>query len=136
MDRVGANYQRVLEMMKERLGANPLPLQLPIGEGTEFEGVIDLVTQKALRWDAADQGQTYVEAEIPTEFQDEVETARENLFETVAVEDEMLLEKILGRRRNHARRIIDGCSHSHFKRRFSTSAVRKFFEKSRRSTAT
>lgn len=96
MDRVGANYERVLEMMKEQLGANPLPLQLPIGEGTEFEGVIDLVTQKALRWDAADQGQTYLEAEIPTEFQDEVEAARESLFETVAVEDEILLEKYLG----------------------------------------
>ena len=96
MDRVGANYARVLEMMRERLGANPLPLQLPIGEGTEFEGVIDLVTQKALRWDPADQGQTYLEAEIPTHLQEEVEAARENLFETVAVEDEILLEKYLG----------------------------------------
>ena len=96
MDRVGANYARVLEMMRERLGANPLPLQLPIGEGTEFEGVIDLITQKALRWDPTDQGQTYLEAEIPTEYENEVETARENLFETVAVEDEMLLEKYLG----------------------------------------
>ena len=96
MDRVGANYARVLEMMKEQLGANPLPLQLPIGEGTEFEGVIDLVTQKALRWDPADQGQTYSETEIPTEFQVEVEAAREILFETVAVEDEMLLDKYLG----------------------------------------
>ena len=96
MDRVGANYARVLEMMRERLGANPLPLQLPIGEGTEFEGVIDLVTQKTLRWDLADQGQTYLEAEIPTHLQEEVETARENLLETVAVEDEMLLEKYLG----------------------------------------
>ena len=96
MDRVGANYARVLEMMRERLGANPLPLQLPIGEGAEFEGVIDLVTQKTLRWDLADQGQTYLEAEIPTHLQEEVETARENLLETVAVEDEMLLEKYLG----------------------------------------
>ncbi len=95
MDRVGANYTRVLEMMKERLGANPLPLQLPIGEGTEFEGVIDLITQKALRWDTADQGQTYSEAEIPTEFQQEIEAARESLFETVAVEDEIILEKYL-----------------------------------------
>ena len=49
MDRVGANYARVLEMMKTQLGANPLPLQLPIGEGTDFAGVIDLVTQKAMR---------------------------------------------------------------------------------------
>ena len=95
MDRVGANYARVLEMMKAQLGANPLPLQLPIGEGTDFAGVIDLVTQKAMRWDTADQGQTYSEMEIPSEFQDEVDLARETLFESVAVEDEMLLEKYL-----------------------------------------
>ena len=96
MDRVGANYARVLEMMKAQLGANPLPLQLPIGEGTDFAGVIDLVTQKAMRWDTADQGQTYSEMEIPSEFQDEVDQARETLFESVAVEDEVLLEKYLG----------------------------------------
>ena len=96
MDRVGANYERVLEMMKEQLGANPLPLQLPIGEGTEFEGVIDLLKQTALRWDPTDQGQTYSETEIPTELQEETEAAREHLFETVAVEDEILLEKYLG----------------------------------------
>ena len=95
MDRVGANYARVLEMMKAQLGANPLPLQLPIGEGTDFDGVIDLVTQKAMRWDTADQGQTYSEMEIPAEFQEEVEQARETLFESVAVEDEVLLEKYL-----------------------------------------
>ena len=95
MDRVGANYARVLEMMKAQLGANPLPLQLPIGEGTDFAGVIDLITQKAMHWDTADQGQTYSEREIPSEFQDEVDQARETLFESVAVEDEVLLEKYL-----------------------------------------
>ena len=96
MDRVGANFTRVLEMMQEQLGANPLPLQLPMGEGADFTGVIDLVTQKAMRWDATDQGQTYVEIEIPPEFQDEVTQARETLYESVAVEDEALLEKYLG----------------------------------------
>lgn len=95
MDRVGANFARVLEMMKERLGANPLPLQLPIGEGADFSGVIDLLTQKAMRWDDSDLGQTYSEIEFPPEFQDEVELARETLFERVAVEDETLLEKYL-----------------------------------------
>ena len=95
MDRVGANYARVLEMMKAQLGANPLPLQLPIGEGTDFAGVIDLITQKAMRWDTADQGQTYSEMEIPSEFQGDVDQARETLFESVAVEDEVLLEKYL-----------------------------------------
>ena len=96
MDRVGANFERVLEMMRERLGANPVPLQLPMGEGTDFEGVIDLLTQKAMHWDESDLGQTYLEAEIPPEFQDEVEQARETLFESVAVEDEALIEKYLG----------------------------------------
>jgi elongation factor G len=95
MDRVGANFARVLEMMEERLGAHPLPLQLPIGEGTDFTGIVDLVTQKAMRWDATDLGQTYTEAEIPPEFQDDVAQARENLFESIAVEDDALLEKYL-----------------------------------------
>ncbi len=96
MDRVGANFTRVLEMMREQLGATPLPLQLPMGEGADFAGVIDLVTQKAMHWDTTDLGQTYVEAEIPPEFQDEVAQARETLYENVAVEDEALLEKYLG----------------------------------------
>lgn len=96
MDRVGANFTRVLEMMKEQLDANPVPLQLPMGEGPDFTGVIDLVTQKAMRWDTTDLGQTYIEAEIPPEFQDEVAQAREVLYESVAVEDEALLEKYLG----------------------------------------
>ncbi|MYK19109.1 elongation factor G [Candidatus Poribacteria bacterium] len=95
MDRVGANFARVLEMMKERLGTNPLPLQLPIGEGPDFTGVIDLLTQKAMRWDVTDLGQTYTEDGIPSELQDEVAQARENLFESIAVEDEVLLEKYL-----------------------------------------
>ncbi len=96
MDRVGANFTRVLEMMKEQLNANPVPLQLPMGEGPDFTGVIDLVTQKAMRWDTTDLGQTYIETEIPPEFQDEVAQAREALYESVAVEDEALLEKYLG----------------------------------------
>ena len=96
MDRVGANFTRVLEMMKEQLDANPVALQLPMGEGPDFTGVIDLVTQKAMRWDTTDLGQTYIEAEIPPEFQDEVAQAREALYESVAVEDEALLEKYLG----------------------------------------
>ena len=95
MDRVGANFARVLEMMKERLGADPLPLQLPIGEGADFAGIIDLMTQKVMRWDGTDLGQTYTETEIPPEFQDEVAQARESLFERIAVEDDTLLEKYL-----------------------------------------
>ena len=95
MDRVGANFNRVLGMMMERLGANPIPLQLPIGEGPDFTGVIDLVTQKVLRWDATDLGQTYTEVEIPGELLEEAEQEREHLLESIAIEDEALLEKYL-----------------------------------------
>lgn len=95
MDRVGANFDRVLTMMADRLNATPLPLQLPIGEGPDFTGVIDLLTEKAMQWDPADLGQTYVEIPIPSEFQEPVAAARETLYETVAMEDETLLEKYL-----------------------------------------
>ena len=59
MDRLGANFPRVIEMMKERLGANPLLLQLPIGAESQFSGVVDLIRMKALRWHEEDQGQTF-----------------------------------------------------------------------------
>ena len=95
MDRVGANFTRTIEMMKERLNANPLPLQLPIGAGNEFTGILELLTQKALYWNAEDFGQTYRESDIPAAFHAEVSLARETLFETVAAEDDALLEKYL-----------------------------------------
>ncbi len=96
MDRVGANFDRVLEMIQERLDATPLPLQLPIGEGPDFTGIIDVLTQKAMHWDATDSGQTYTETEIPSELEAEVAQAQESLLENIAVEDEILLEKYLG----------------------------------------
>ncbi len=95
MDRVGANFQRVVEMIAERLHATPLPLQIPIGEGAEFAGVIDLLSEKALIWDTDDLGQTYTSSEIPPEFRDAAAQARETLYEQVVVEDETLLEKYL-----------------------------------------
>ncbi len=96
MDRVGADFTRVLEMMQERLGAKPLPLQLPVGEGPDFTGVIDLVTQKAMHWDETNLGRTYTETRIPSELQHEAAQAREHLVESIAVEDDVLLEKYLG----------------------------------------
>lgn len=95
MDRVGANFSRVLEMMQDRFGTNPVPLQIPIGEGRDFTGVIDLLTMKALYWEEADQGKTYEEIEIPSEFQEAADTARDSLIENVASEDDKLLEKYL-----------------------------------------
>ncbi len=116
MDRVGANFARVLEMMKERLGANPIPLQVPIGEGPDFTGVIDLLTQKAMRWDTTDFGQTYTEAEIPSGLQDEAAAARENLFESIAVEDEVLLEKYLGGEEITRHELLEGIRAATLKR--------------------
>ena len=95
MDRLGANFPRVIEMMKARLGANPLPLQLPIGAESQFSGVVDLIRMQALRWHVEDQGQTFDLTHIPAELQAEAEEAREKLVEAVASEDDTLLEKYL-----------------------------------------
>ena len=95
MDRVGANFTRVLEMMRERFGTNPVPLQIPLGEGRDFAGVVDLIEMKAIQWDEADQGKTFQEIEIPSEFQDAATLARESLVENVASENDELLEKYL-----------------------------------------
>ena len=82
-------------MMKARLGANPLILQLPIGAESQFSGVVDLIRMKALRWHEADQGQTFDLTEIPIELGAAAAEAREELVETVASEDDDLLEKYL-----------------------------------------
>lgn len=95
MDRVGANFTRVLEMMRERFGTNPVPLQIPLGEGRDFAGVVDLIQMKAIQWDEADQGKTFQEIEIPSEYQDAAMLARESLVENVASENDELLEKYL-----------------------------------------
>jgi len=95
MDRVGANFSRVLEMMGERFGTNPVPLQIPLGEGRDFVGVVDLISMKAIQWDEADQGKTYQEVDIPSEFHEAANAARESLVENVASEDDTLLEKYL-----------------------------------------
>jgi len=96
LDRMGANFHRALEMMTERLGANPVAMQLPIGEQSDVRGVIDLISQKALYWHQEDQGRTYDEVDdIPEEMEDDVEYYRELLLETVSAEDDELLEKYL-----------------------------------------
>lgn len=95
MDRVGANFSRVLEMMQERFGTNPVPMQIPIGEGRDFTGVVDLLAMKAIYWDETDQGKTYEEKEVPPEYQEAANSARDSLIENVASEDDNLLEKYL-----------------------------------------
>ncbi len=95
MDRVGANFTRVLDMMTERFDTNPVRLQIPIGEGRDFTGVVDLISMKAIYWNEADQGKTYEEVDIPPEIESEANSARESLVENVASEDDNLLEKYL-----------------------------------------
>ena len=95
MDRTGANFQRVVGQIKERLGASPVPIQLPIGAEEDFEGVIDLLKMKAIYWDKENMGTTYEAREIPAELADEAASARELLTESAAESDETLMEKYL-----------------------------------------
>jgi elongation factor G len=95
MDRVGADYERTIEMMKTRLGASPVPLQLPWGLEDSFVGVIDLVEQRGVRYEDEELGAKFEVTEVPAEYQDRVMAARERLVELVAETDDLLLEKYL-----------------------------------------
>jgi elongation factor G len=95
MDRVGADFGRGVSMIRERLGAHPVPVQLPLGKEEGFRGVIDLVTMKAVIWDDDSLGARYRTEEIPAAFRDAAEAQREQLLEAVAEVDEHLLEKYL-----------------------------------------
>ena len=93
MDRQGADFFNVCTQVKEMLGGNPVPLQVPIGEEIDFKGVVDLISKKAIVWNEGDMGMTYEEIEIPAELVDDVEKYRAELVEAVAEYDEELLEK-------------------------------------------
>ena len=95
MDRAGANFLRVVEQIKSRLGATPVPIQLPIGAEDEFKGVVDLIRMKAIYWNEADSGMTYEEKDIPAELADECEMYREQMVEAAAEANEELMEKYL-----------------------------------------
>ncbi len=95
MDRVGADFFNVLDMMRKRLGANPLPLQIPIGEGDLFTGLVDLVEMKAILYNESSLGKFYEEAEIPRGLIDKVNECRTNILEAVADYDEELMIKYL-----------------------------------------
>ncbi|MDE4455846.1 MULTISPECIES: elongation factor G [unclassified Psychrobacter] len=95
MDRVGADFFRVVEQIKTRLGGKAVPLVIPIGKEDYFEGVVDLVTMKAIYWDEASQGMEYEEREIPAELQEQAEEYREYLVENAAEATEELMEEYL-----------------------------------------
>ncbi len=93
MDRNGADFLDVVKQVKEKLGANPVPLQLPIGAEDTFKGVVDLVTHKAIVWDDHSQGMTYQEVPIPEDMKEDVLKWRTNLIEAVAEYDDKIMEK-------------------------------------------
>ena len=93
MDRAGADFLEVVKQVKEMLGANPVPLVLPIGAEETFIGIVDLITNKAIVWDDATQGMTYKEVPIPEDMKDLVIEYRNHLVEAVAEYDDALLEK-------------------------------------------
>ena len=95
MDRVGSDFPRVVEMIRERLGANPLPLQIPIGEAERFTGVVDLLGEKAIYWDDEDLGSELREEEIPPALAAITAEYREKVMEAAADVDEALLAKYL-----------------------------------------
>jgi elongation factor G len=95
MDRSGADFFGVINQMKEKLGANPIPLQIPIGEEDTFTGIVDLVTNKAIVWDNDSLGSVFTEQEVPADLVEIVEEYRLKLIEGVAEEDESLFEKFM-----------------------------------------
>jgi elongation factor G len=95
MDRAGADFLRVVEQVRERLGANPVPVQLPIGAEENFAGVIDLIRMRALYWDESNMGTTHEVREIPEELLGDAQHWREKMVEAAAEGDEELLDKFL-----------------------------------------
>ena len=95
MDRVGADFHVVIDQLKERLGAVPVPLQMTIGAEDEFKGVVDLIKMKAIYWDGDDQGMTFSYGDIPAELLAECESMREYLVESAAEASDEMMDKYL-----------------------------------------
>jgi elongation factor G len=95
MDRAGADFLRVVEQVRERLGASPVPVQLPIGAEEHFAGVIDLIRMKAIYWDESNMGTTYEARDIPDDLLADASAWREKMIEAAAEGDEELLDKFL-----------------------------------------
>ena len=106
MDRIGADFYRTVDMVKDRLQATPRVIHLPVGAGgpesnKPFVGLVDLVKMKALIWHDEELGAKWDEVEIPDDMKDQAAEYREQMLETIATSDDHLMEKYLGRRRSH-----------------------------------
>ena len=108
MDRAGANFLRVVEQIKDRLGGNPVPIQLAIGAEENFKGIVDLIRMQAIYWNESDMGTTYEAKEIPEELADEATQWREHMLEAAAEASEELMDKYLEEGDLSAEDIIEG----------------------------
>ncbi len=108
MDRAGADFDKVVRQLKARLGANPVPMQLPIGAEENFEGVVDLVKMKAIHWDMETQGMKFDYREIPAELAENAKKAREYMVESAAETSEELMNKYLESGELNEKEIIEG----------------------------
>jgi len=95
MDRAGADFFMVVDQLKERLGANPVPIQINIGAEDEFKGVVDLIKMKAIMWNEDDMGMTFTYEDIPADLVDKANECREQMVEAAAEATEELMDKYL-----------------------------------------
>jgi len=108
MDRTGANFYKVVEQLKARLGANPVPMQVPIGAEDNFEGVVDLLKMKAINWDMESQGMKFDYKDIPAELLEKSKQARTEMIEAAAEATEEYMDKYLGGEELTEAEIIEG----------------------------
>lgn len=108
LDRLGADFDRAVRMMKERLGAYPVPIQLPVFAGDDFLGVIDLVRMRAIVWDPESQGSEFEYVDVPSDYEDKAQQARKFMLESAAEMDEELLEHYLENDDLDEKQVIQG----------------------------
>ena len=108
MDRTGADYFRVIKQIKTRLGANPVPIQIPITNEDKFLGIIDLIKMKSIYWDESDKGTTYEYKDIPKNLEEEAQRWRHLMIESAAEADERILERYLEEDDLSEEDILDG----------------------------
>ena len=108
MDRAGADFDKVVGQLKARLGANPVPMQLPIGAEDHFDGVVDLLKMKAIHWDMESQGMKFEYIDIPADLLDKAKQAREHMIESAAETSEELMNKYLEGEQLTEAEIIEG----------------------------
>ena len=113
MDRIGANFDMCVSDIKEKLGSNPVPIQIPIGAEEHFEGIVDLIEMKELVWPIdSDQGQHYDTKDIRAELQEKAEEARQYMLESIVETDDVLMEKFFGGEEITKEEIIKGLRHA------------------------